>query len=205
MARAYFIFDYMIQIDDVVVSLDVLKEKFICDLGACKGACCIEGDAGAPVEADEVAKLNEVLPVVWDDLSKSAQEIIKKQGVTYVDEDGDIVTSIVDGKDCVFTCYDDKGMCSCAIEKAYRAGTVDFYKPISCHLYPVRIGNYGAYRAVNYHRWQVCKAAVLLGEKNDTPVYRFLEEPLIRKFGKAWYEELENAVEELKKQGYIPE
>lgn len=195
----------MIQIDDVVVTLDVLREKFICDLGICKGACCIEGDAGAPVEADEVAKLQEVLPIVWDDLAESAKAVINEHGVVYTDEEGDLVTSIVNGKDCVFTCYDDKGMCSCAIEKAYRAGKTDFYKPVSCHLYPIRVGDFGKYKAVNYHRWDVCKAAVLLGEKENVPVYKFLETPLIRKFGQAWFDELEIAVDELKKAGYIKE
>ncbi len=194
----------MIQIDDVVVALDVLKDKFICDLGVCKGACCIEGDAGAPVEESEVAKLEEVLPIVWDDLADNAKEIIKEQGVVYTDEDGDIVTSIVNGKDCVFTCYDEKGMCYCAIEKAYRAGKTDFYKPVSCHLYPIRVANYTEFRAVNYHKWDICKAAKLLGERENVPVYKFLKEPLIRKFGQAWYDELEIAVGELKAQGYLP-
>ncbi len=193
----------MIQIDDVVISLDVLREKFLCDLDACKGACCIEGDAGAPVEVEEVEKLEEVLPVIWDDLSSAARAVIDKQGVVYADEDGDLVTSIVDGKDCVFTCYDEKGCCYCAIEKAYRAGKVDFYKPVSCHLYPIRVGNYGVYKSVNYHRWSVCKAAVLLGEKENLPVYKFLKEPLIRKFGEAWYNELEDATEELHRQGIL--
>ena len=193
----------MIQIDDVVVSLDVIKEKFICNLDACQGICCIEGDAGAPVEEDEVAKLEEVLPVVWDELSPAARIIINKQGVVYVDEEGDLVTSIVNNKDCVFTCYDEKGYCYCAIEKAYREGKVDYYKPISCHLYPVRVGDYGPYKAVNYHRWDVCKAAVLFGQKENVPVYKFLKEPLIRKFGAAWYEELENVAEELKEQGIV--
>lgn len=193
----------MIQIDDVVVSLDVLKEKFVCDLGACKGACCIEGDAGAPVELDEVEKLEAVLPAIWDDLAPEARAIIDRQGVAYTDCEGDLVTSIVNGKDCVFTCYGADGNCYCAVEKAYRAGKVDFCKPVSCALYPIRVGNYGPYKAVNYHRWDVCKAAMVLGVKKDVPVYKFLKEPLIRKFGEAWYKELEIAVEELKKQGYL--
>ena len=193
----------MIQIDDVVVSMDVLREHFFCDLKACKGECCIEGDAGAPVEVDEVSKLEEVLSVIWDDLSPEARAIIEEQGVVYTDEDGDLVTSIVNGKDCVFTCYDEKGNCFCAIERAYREGKVDFYKPVSCHLYPIRIGDYGPYKAVNYHRWDVCKAAVVLGKQKGTPVYKFLRKPLIRKFGQAWYNELEAAVEELKQQNYI--
>lgn len=193
----------MIQIDDVIVSLDVFREKFLCDLGACKGACCIEGDAGAPVEPGEVEALEASLPAVWDDLSPEARAVIDRQGVVYVDEEGDLVTSIVNGKDCVFTCYDESGCCYCALEKAYREGRISFYKPISCHLYPIRIGDYGPYKAVNYHRWDVCRAAVELGRKKGVPVYRFLREPLIRKFGEDWYHELEEAAVELKKQGYL--
>lgn len=193
----------MIQIDDVVVSLDVLREKFLCDLSACKGECCIEGDAGAPVEPDEVEKLEAALPAIWDDLSPEARAVIDRQGVVYIDCEGDLVTSIVNDKDCVFTCYDDRGCCCCALEKAFRAGRTRFYKPVSCHLYPVRVSRYGSYRAVNYHRWDVCKAAVLLGSKENVPVYKFLREPLIRKFGEAWYRELELAAEELKRQGML--
>lgn len=188
----------MIQINDVIVSLDVLEERFCCDLSACSGACCIEGDAGAPVELEEVAQLEEVLDVVWDDLSASAQAVIDRQGVVYTDEEGDLVTSIVNGKDCVFTCYDEKGGCYCAIEKAYREGKTSFYKPVSCHLYPVRVKDFGLFKGVNYHRWEVCKTAVLKGKQLDLRVYQFLKEPLIRKFGQAWYDELEDCVQELK-------
>ena len=193
----------MIQIDDTLVSLDVIERYFLCDLSKCKGECCVEGDSGAPLEDSELAKLQKVLPIIWDDLSPKAQEVIHKQGVAYIDEEGDTVTSIVNGKDCVFTCYDERGYCYCAIEKAFRAGKTDFYKPVSCHLYPVRVGDYGPYKAVNYHHWDVCKAAVLLGEKENVPVYKFLREPLIRKFGEDWYRELEIAVDELKKQGML--
>ena len=187
----------MVQIDDVIVSFDIFKEKFYCDINACKGECCIEGDAGAPLESKEVELLEKVLPAIWDDLSDEAKDIINKQGVCYKDVDGDLVTSIVNGKDCVFTCYDDKGYCLCAIEKAYRNGKTNFYKHISCHLYPIRVGKYGPYKALNYHRWNVCKAAVLLGEKKNTPIYKFLKEPLIRSFGEEWYTELEIAAKEL--------
>lgn len=193
----------MIQIDDTIISLDVFKEKFLCNLDACKGECCIEGDAGAPVEPEEVDQLKKVLPVIWEELSPDAQKVIEAQGVCYKDVDGDLVTSIVNGKDCVFTCYDEKGYCFCAIEKAYREGKVDFYKPISCHLYPIRVQKYPEFQAVNYHRWTVCKAAVLLGEKENVPVYRFLKEPLIRKFGEAWYAEMEVAAVELKERELI--
>ena len=190
----------MIQIDDVVISLDVFREKFLCNLDACKGECCIEGDAGAPVELDEVEKLEEVLPVIWDELSPEARAVIDKQGVVYTDEEGDLVTSIVNQKDCVFTCYDSDGTCKCAIEKAYREGKLSFYKPVSCHLYPVRVTQYKDFRAVNYDRWKICKAAEILGQKEKLPLYKFLKEPLIRKFGEKWYESLVEVAEEWRKQ-----
>lgn len=193
----------MIQIDDTIISIDCLSEKFCCDLEACKGACCIEGDAGAPVELDEVAQLEEALPVVWNELSAAAQAVIDRQGVVYTDEDGDLVTSIVHGKDCVFTCYDSCGNCFCALEQAYREGRSSFYKPASCHLYPIRIKKIGDMTALNYHRWDVCRMAVEKGRQLNLPVYRFLKEPLVRRFGEAWYQELESAVEELKEQGYL--
>ena len=141
--------------------------------------------------------------VIWEELAPEARAVIEKQGVVYTDCEGDLVTSIVNNKDCVFTCYDEKGCCYCAIEKAYRDGKTDFYKPVSCHLYPIRVGNYGVYKAVNYNRWDVCKAAVLLGRKENLPVYRFLKEPLIRKFGEDWYAELELVAEEMKKQNLL--
>ncbi|MEG1546446.1 MAG: DUF3109 family protein [Bacteroides sp.] len=193
----------MIQIDDTIISLDVFRERFFCDLDACKGECCVEGDAGAPLEANEVEELRKALPAVWESLSPQVQAVIEKQGVCYQDEDGDIVTSIVDGKDCVFTCYDEKGICYCAIEKAFREGKVSFYKPVSCHLYPIRVDKYDEFTAVNYHRWQVCKAAVLLGQQKDVRVYKFLKEPLIRKFGQAWYNEMEIAAKELEERKLI--
>lgn len=193
----------MYQINDVLISDEVLTEHFICDLQQCKGACCIEGDAGAPVDLDEIMQIEEVLPVIWDQLSIPARKVINKQGVAYADQEGQLVTSIVNGKDCVFTCYDEKGCCFCAIEKAYREGKSKFYKPLSCHLYPIRMKKIGDFDALNYHRWDVCKMAVLLGQQNNVRVYEFLKEPLIRKFGEAWYKDLEEAVEELKHRGYI--
>ncbi len=187
----------MIQIGDTLVSLDVVENRFICDLSECKGACCfVEAASGAPLEKGELAELQKVLPIVWDDLSSEAQAVINRQGVAYIDSDGDDVVSIVDNKDCVFTCYDQNGICNCAIEKAYREGRTSFYKPISCHLYPIRISRYDTFQAVNYHRWRICKAGEVLGEKQGVPVYKFLKEPLIRKYGPKWYSQLEIAAEE---------
>lgn len=189
----------MIEIEDTIVSLDIVEDYFLCDLARCKGACCVEGDSGAPLEKEELAKLEAVLPEVWNDLSPKAQEIIKRQGVAYIDTEGDIVTSIVDGKDCVFTCYDAEGTCKCAIEKAYREGRMDFYKPVSCHLYPIRVTQYRDFRAVNYHKWSVCKPAMILGKKENLRIYKFLKEPLIRKFGESWYQALDTCATELDK------
>lgn len=193
----------MVQVGEAIVSFDVLKEPFCCDLSCCKGVCCIEGDAGAPVTIDEVAAIENLLPEIEQQLSPEAKDVISKQGVAYTDASGDLVTSIVNGKDCVFTCYGSDGCCYCAIERAFREGRTSFMKPLSCHLYPIRITKVGSYKALNYNRWDICKAAVIKGKKEGFPVYKFLKEPLIRCFGEEWYNELETVVEELKKQNYI--
>lgn len=193
----------IIQIDNVLVSLDCLTEKFCCDLDACNGQCCVEGDAGAPVTLDEVGGIEDSLDAAWSDLSAHAQAVIDKQGVVYTDSEGDLVTSIVGGKDCVFTCYD-KGCCFCALEKAFRAGKTKFCKPISCYLYPIREVRVGEDMVgLNYHVWDVCKEARRKGEKLNIPVYQFLKAPLIKRFGEEWYHTLEAAVKELKKSGYL--
>jgi hypothetical protein len=187
----------MIQIGDTLVSFDVIESKFICNLSVCKGACCFaEGASGAPLEKGELKGLLDVLPVVWDSLSSEAREVIGQQSVAYIDPDGDDVVSIVGERDCVFTCYDEKGVCQCAIEKAYREGRTTIQKPISCQLYPIRVSRYDTFRAVNYHRWKICKSGEVLGRKEGLPLYKFLKEPLIRKFGVEWYEELETFARE---------
>ena len=180
----------IIEIDDRLVSSDIFTEEFCCDLDACKGICCVEGDAGAPVTLDEIGGIEDALDTVWDDMSASAQAVVDKQGVAYTDRDGDLVTSIVGGKDCVFTCYEGD-CCLCALERAYRSGKTGFCKPISCALYPIRekrLGN--GMIALNYNRWDVCRDAVKKGRELHLPVYKFLKEPLIRRFGAEFYEKL---------------
>ena len=180
----------ILDVGGVLISSDILTEYFCCDYEKCKGICCVEGDAGAPVTLDEVTAIEEVVDTVWPDLSASAQSVIDKQGVAYTDKDGDLVTSIVRGKDCVFTCYDGDS-CLCALEKAYRSGKTRFCKPISCALYPIREKRFkGGLIGLNYHRWDVCKDAREKGKALGLPVYQFLKEPLIRRFGEAWYKEL---------------
>ena len=180
----------IIEIDDILVSSDIFTEEFCCDLDACKGICCVEGDAGAPVTLDEIGGIEDALDTVLDDMSASAQAVVDKQGVAYTDRDGDLVTSIVGGKDCVFTCYEGD-CCLCALERAYRSGKTGFCKPISCALYPIRekrLGN--GMIALNYNRWDVCRDAVKKGRELHLPVYKFLKEPLIRRFGAEFYEKL---------------
>lgn len=186
--------------------MDILTEEFCCDLQACKGKCCIEGDAGAPVTMDEIMELENVLDTVWTDLSASAQAVIDKQGVAYTDREGDLVTSIVGGKDCVFTCYDDLHLedetiehcCLCATECAFRAGKTKWSKPISCALYPIRVKRLSnGMDALNYNQWDICRPAREKGKKLHLPLYKFLKEPLIRRFGEEWYEELCQVAKEI--------
>ena len=212
----------IIQVGDVLLSSDILTEKFCCDLSACKGQCCVEGDAGAPVTLDEIAEIEDCLDEVWGDLSASAQAVIDKQGVAYTDKDGDLVTSIVRGKDCVLTYQaviqgdgsfvtpgnvtKEPSPCItlCALEKAFRAGKTRFCKPVSCALYPIREKRLGNdLIGLNYNRWEVCKMAVVKGEQENSLLYQFLRGPLVRRFGEEWYDELLNTVKELKAQGYL--
>ena len=192
------------QIGDVLVSPDIITEYFCCDLSKCKGVCCVEGDAGAPVTLEEIDAMENNLDAVWSELSASAQSVIDKQGVAYKDNDGDLVTSIVGKKDCVFTCYHDiqdfnsgetiPNCCLCAFERAFRAGRIKWCKPISCALYPIREKKFNmGLVGINYNRWDVCHDAVVLGRKLGIRVYQFLKEPFIRRFGEAWYKELEAA------------
>ena len=204
----------ILQVGNVLVSSDILTEKFCCDLSACKGICCVEGDAGAPVSLDEIGEIENVLDEVWSDLSASAQAVVDKQGVAYTDPEGDLVTSIVNGKNCVFTCYADlkdqntgetiHDCCLCALERAFRSGRTSWCKPISCSLYPIRVKDFkGGLVGLNYNRWSVCKDAVKKGEELQLSVYQFLREPLIRRFGEEWYDELCQVADDLKKQGYL--
>ncbi len=181
----------ILQVGDVLLSPDIITEQFCCDLDACHGICCVEGDAGAPVTLEEISQIEDSLDMVWNDLSAQAQAVIDKQGVAYADRDGDLVTSIVNGKDCVFTCYDN-GCCLCALERSWREGKLtDFCKPISCALYPIRekqLGN--GLTGLNYNRWDVCRDAAAKGKELGLPVYKFLRGPLVRRFGEDWYREL---------------
>ena len=185
----------MLQIQDTLVTLDLAEQFFCCDLSKCLGACCIEGDAGAPVTEDEVKEIERVLPEVEADMMPRAIEEVRANGVAYTDVEGDLVTTILDGRNCAFTCYAPGGVCLCALEKAYREGRTDWKKPASCSLYPLRIKEFPKFTAVNYHRWKICRDAEALGRKKGISLYQFLREPLIARFGADWYAELQQACE----------
>lgn len=182
------------------MSLDVLEKEFCCDLDTCRGCCCIEGDAGCPVTDEELQEIERLMPLLLPEMTKEAREVVAKQGISYLDPSGERVTSIVNNKDCIFARTDHNGWCYCLIEKAFNAGKIGFKKPISCHLYPIRLTKVGNYTGVEYHRWDICHCARQLGKKKHIPLYQFLREPLIRRFGEAWYAELELTANEWKKQ-----
>lgn len=181
----------MIAIENTLVSEDLLDKKFVCDLTRCKGACCVEGEAGAPVEEYEVGPMEDALDEVKPFMTEAGKKVVAELGVFVVGHDGELETPLVNGKECAFTNFDEKGVAYCTFEKAFEAKKINFRKPISCHLYPVRVKNYPNYTAVNYHKWQICTPACQLGENLSVKLYRFLKVPLTQKFGQKWYEELE--------------
>ncbi len=174
------------------MSLDLAEQFFCCDLDACLGACCIEGDAGAPVTEAEAEAIERLVPVIEGDMLPRAVEEVRENGVAYRDPEGDLVTTILDGRNCAFSCYGKGGVCLCALEKAYREGRTDgrFRKPASCALYPLRLKEFPTFTAVNYHSWKICEPARKLGRQKGIRLYQFLEGPLTKRFGAEWYAEL---------------
>ena len=185
----------MLIVDKVLVSEDLLDECFCCDLEKCGGMCCVEGDVGAPIEPEEVGDMEDCYPQVRKYMQPEAVKLVDNLGTFDYDMEGEFVTPLLSDEACAYVYYED-GIAKCAIEKAFLNGEIDFQKPISCHLYPIRIKKLPDYEALNYHRWEVCREACKKGKDIKLPVYKFLREPLIRKYGEEWYEKLENAVKE---------
>lgn len=185
----------MIQIQDTIISEDIFDYDFVCNLTACKGACCIEGDAGAPIDENELPIMDKLLPIVMPFLSEKGKQSIENQGAYIKGEDGEWETPLIDGGECAYVIRDENQVVLCAFEKAYNEGKTNWKKPISCHLYPIRLHQYSSFTAVNYNQWSICKDACSLGKKLQVPVYKFVKDALIRKFGEQWYEELEQAKE----------
>lgn len=179
----------MIVIDETLISDNLHRIRFHCDLERCFGACCVEGDAGAPLEAEEIEKLKEALPDVMPFMQEEGIKYVQENGVFDFDPAGNLVTPLIHGKECAFV-YFDGDIARCAIEKAFEEGLNTYRKPLSCHLYPVRIRSYTGSEAVNYHEWHVCHPALVKGRNDEVPLYIFLREPLIRKYGQAWYDRL---------------
>jgi hypothetical protein len=186
----------MIQVGDILVSDDIKTVEFVCHLEKCKGACCVEGDLGAPLEEEELPVMHEIQQAVSPYLTEEGRAAIKVQGPYILDEDGDYSTPTIGGKECAYAHYDEKGVLKCGIEQAYLDGKVKFRKPISCHLYPIRITKKKDFEAVNYHKWSICSDACKFGKSLGVPLYQFLKEPLIRKYGEGWYNNLVDAIEE---------
>ena len=189
----------MFQLDKTIVSEEILEKEFVCNLNACKGACCVDGDAGAPLEKEELVILEEILPVLKSYLRKEGLQAIEAQGLYTTNEQGEHETTLVNGADCAYVIYDEKNVAMCGIEEAYNQGEIAFKKPVSCHLYPVRIKQYSEFAAVNYDKWEICDDACSLGQELGVPVYKLVKQALIRKFGKEWYSELEKVAEQKNK------
>lgn len=189
----------LVEVKDKVVSTEIFRRKFVCDLNACKGACCVEGDAGAPLKTEEVSIIEDALETIKPYMRPEGIEAVEKQGVFYMDQDNEPVTTLVNGAECAFVTFDDHGIAKCTIEQAYLDGKISFKKPISCHLYPIRVKKYNDFEALAYDEWPICKPACDCGEKLDVPVYKFLKEPLVRAFGEEFFDELLIVDEEFKK------
>lgn len=190
----------IIEIGNKLVSSELFSKEFVCNLGACKGACCVEGEVGAPLTVEEVGLIEDHLEEISELMTEPGIEVVKKSGVSYLDGNGEPVTSLVKGKDCVFVYRDENEITKCAIQQQYNAGKIPFNKPISCHLYPIRVTKTTKFEALNYDRWSICSDACKLGKELKVPVYKFLKEPIIRAYGPKFYKDLEKMDKELKDQ-----
>lgn len=184
----------MLIVKESIVSDDIADCRFCCDLAQCKGQCCVEGDYGAPLTDDEVDTLQRILPQVLPYMTAEGRSVVEREGVSTLDNAAEPCTPLVNNRECAYVAWADDGTALCAIEQACRDGKTDFLKPVSCHLYPIRVDNYGEFTAVNYHRWDVCRCAVTKGNECGVPLYQYLREPLIRRFGQEWYDELLQAI-----------
>lgn len=189
----------MIQIDDKILSVDILKKHFCCDLQKCLGLCCVHGQSGAPLDKEEIPILEEILKKITPYLKPEGVKAIKKQGVAVIDSDGDLVTPLIDGKECAY-CISENGISLCGIEKAWLDKKVDYRKPISCHMYPIRVKKYTTFIGLNYDKWDVCEPARKLGQSINMPVYKCLEDAITRAYGKDFYDQIVEAAKLLEKE-----
>jgi hypothetical protein len=188
----------MFQLGKTIVSEDIIDNDFVCNLSACKGACCVDGDAGAPLEESETKILRDILPIIKSYLRPEGVKAINRQGAFIKTSDGEFETPLINNTDCAYVIFDENDTALCGIEEAYNQGEISFKKPISCHLYPIRVKDYSEFSAVNYHKWQICDDACTLGQELQVPIYKFVKDALIRKFGEDWYMELEKTASQIK-------
>lgn len=188
----------MFQLGKAIVSETIIENDFVCNLSACKGECCISGEAGAPLLEEEAELLKSIYPKVKPFLRAEGIAVIEAEGTSVTSEFGELETPLINGADCAYLIFDEKKVALCGIEEAYNKGLVSWKKPISCHLYPIRVKDYSEFSAVNYHKWDICDDACTLGKELQVPVYKFVKEALIRKFGEDWYGELEKVAESMR-------
>jgi len=181
----------MFQVGKTIITEDLFEKEFVCNLKACKGICCVEGDSGAPLLEEEKKILDQIFDSIKSYLTPEGLEAIKKQGKYVIDQEGELTTPLINNKECAYVTQNEDGTYLCGIEKAYLDKKITWQKPISCHLYPIRVKDFVEFQAVNYNQWDICSAACELGKQLQVPLYKFLKEPLIRKFGTDWYQEIE--------------
>lgn len=188
----------MFQLGKTIVSEEIIEKDFVCNLSACKGACCIDGDAGAPLDLEETKIMQDIYPKVKPFMRQEGIDAVEAQGPFITTEFGEFETPLINGADCAYVMFDNKGTALCAIEEAHNQGAIDWKKPVSCHLYPIRVKEYSEFSAINYERWDICDDACILGKELQVPIYKFVKQALIRKFGEDWYAELEKVAENLR-------
>ena len=186
----------MVEIEDKIISDELFEKKFVCDLQKCKGGCCVEGDSGAPLNSNEIKEIAKNLSIIKSEMSTKGLNAIKNNDFHYVDSDGDKVTKLVDGKECVFVVFDKNNIAKCSIESAFRKNKINFNKPISCHLYPVRVKKYDSFTAINVDSWHVCKPACECGTELNVPLFKFLKDAIVRSWDLDFFHHLDSVYNE---------
>jgi Protein of unknown function (DUF3109) len=193
----------LVGIQDKIVSFDLFEKRFVCDLSACKGACCIEGTGGAPISMEEIDILEEELEAIKPFMLPEGIAAVDAHGVFYMEDATEASVTLLENEACAFVVYDEKGIAKCAIDNAYRAGVTDFKKPISCHLYPIRVTKTETMEALNFHEWNVCEPACACGSELNVKVFNFLKEPITRAYGEDFYNEMVEVEKELRAEGHF--
>jgi len=189
----------MIEIEDKIISLDIFEKYFLCDLNSCKGACCVKGDSGAPLTNKEILEIEANIDLIKPNMRKLSIDEIDKNGIFYIDQDNEQVTTLINKEECAFVYFDKDNIAKCSIEKTYKKDKITFRKPISCHLYPIRVQKLNSYQAINYNKWDICKSAIKCGSAKKVKIFSFLKDAIIRMWGADFYKQIELIDAELDK------